>query len=389
MSSSASNVYPRRKVPVRRVRKKALHQRPQKSGPLMQALTAASRKRRRVGTSATSGRTVSYDDQNQYRQREYRSFVKGRRLTPAAFYRKLIPCGRESEKYEYRNYTLDSVNPNNLRQGLGQENPPGQRFLPMYVFHLTGRPQINKDAPCCFRAFYSTAGPSANILDWTPTNGMDFTGAFVNNNWNLMADSVNGGTLALTKGLLEYVDIRMTLQGPRNQFTRILAQLIQITDSAVDPIEFYNTSTVTPGVSSETHDKFWRQEVAPYTANQCQRYARVRIPGYKVLGSKSFQFQPTSSTENDASGHECHLKWFWRCNRAVDFRRTIGQTLADDLATTNLGDQRDLQCDSAPRPNQRVYLLLRAYAPFAAGGFDNTLHPSFECSIVNKWSGMG
>jgi len=344
-------------------------------------------------TSRTRSRT--YRDPNQYRQLETLTAKYGRRDRRATYINKLIRSSYNYTKYVLRYYARDNdggAADGGLPQPLGLELVGGVNFLPILVFNLTTIPQQTASS--------ARQVPSSWRMTQNPSNGVvGFTGVGeLNNNntiglgWqeyiNMGTTSNVGNTSATRRALMEYVNMRFRIRGPTARPTRVVVQLVQ-------PYAWFlgmpEELPLTAGAITRMHYQPWVNMAARCTANPCQNIPSGNRQPWKVLRSKVYEIQPTSTTETDANGHDVVQKWFWRCNRVMNYD-DMGWVNTDnpDATDLNIGD------GTAPETNvsnyvglgKRVYMIVSAYAPNSAGAFTPAIHPSFEFSFEKKLSSL-
>lgn len=340
---------------------------------------------RRVGPRSSD--TKMRDEGAGYNQQQYHAFTKGRKLKASTLVRRTVLSSAQREIFQWRNYTIDSTASPNFSLTLDHSVGATQRNFPVWLFDLTGRIQnqngITVAPEICKRPYCDISGAADGKIRWATMNTLDSTGASFSPFLQRLEASNQEGSSSHSKSFLEWVDMRLNIMGPTLRPTKVTCSLIQFLDDELDP-------WVTDGVSNEHHQVSWQQQFSALTVNNIHTYTRPERSTFKVLDIKTFEFQPISTTEADNRGHVHTLKWFYRANRMMNYNNG-GQQVTDDASYSS----RFIPSDKAGQgtwpyadTKQRIFLLIKAYAPTTAAGFDRTIHPSFEANIRMKHTTM-
>jgi len=341
-----------------------------------------------------SKRQRTYRDPNQYRQMETLVAKYGRKDRRSTYISKLINSSYNYTKYVLRAYNLDNNGGSidgGLRQNLGFEQPGDTAFLPILVFNLTTIPQGTASTArfqhASWRMTQNTVSGQVGFQALgTMINDGTFSGLgwqeYVNNGTNSNA----GNTSITRRALMEYVNMRFRIRGPTARATRVTVQIVQ-------PYAWFlgnpEELPLTNGAITREHYQPWINLAARNTASPVQNIPTSSRNPWRVLRAKTYDIQPTSSTETDANGHDVVQKWFWRCNRVMRYD-SHGWVNTDDSNATNLniGDATtpDTNLNNYAGLGSRVYLIVSAYAPNESDSFDPSIHPSFEYSFEKKLS---
>lgn len=344
-----------------------------------------------------SKRRRTYRDRNQYQQLDTLVSRRGRKISTTRFHHKLVSAAYNFSKWQLRAYGLDNAGgagDTGLRAlTIDQVGPAGGvQLLPIYLFNLTTVPQriggtwVNNTAG--WRLTTSSGGATAtSAMSWVSFSMLNAAGSNVSPGvWNCYnsTNSASSG-FSMPKALLEYLNIKYTLRGPSARPTRFIVEVIQ-------PYKWFNAlpsdSPQGTGDYNSQQNGVWVAEATRLTANMCQNAPLTFRKPWKVLMSKVYEVQPTSTTETDVGGHDVHQRHFYKCNRVLNYHDTSGQTAGDgnynDLDTVDNEAGYSLSCE--PAPGTRMYLLVKAYAPNLTTASSAATSPSFDINIERKFS---
>lgn len=348
------------------------------------------------GSGPSAKRQRTYKDPNQYRQMEVLSRSMGRKDRSATFMRKLVRSSYNYTKYVLRAYNQDGdggTTGEGLRQPLGLESVGSVNYLPVLIFDLTEIPQGTASSSRFQHASWRLTQDSATgVVGFQALGSMDSSGAFSGTGWqeyvNMGSNAGVGSTSATRRAIMEYVNMRFRIRGPTQRPTRVTVQLVQPYAWFLgNPSEFL----LTAGSQVREHYQQWINLAARNTANPIQNIPSSIKRPWRVLRSMAYDIQPTSTTEGDVNGHDVVQKWFWRCNRGVnyDWQGYVNQDNSD-ATDLNIGDATtpDTNVTNWLQLGKRVFLVVSAYAPNRKATFDATVHPSFEYSFEKKLSSL-
>lgn len=359
-------------------------------------------KRRASGTlyRPATKQQRTYRDRNQYQQLDTLVSRRGRKISSAKFIQKLVKASYDYTKYILRGYALDTAAGSGDTGArfypLGLEKPAASTlsYYPLYLVNLTTIPQYVRGSfnnqQAIWRMFSDTADPSQ--VKWYNSPALNNAGSQVGGTWFPYVSSTSAGQgQTWPKGLLEYLSIRATFRGPQKKPTRVVMEVIQ-------PFKWFtNLPDQLGGAASASAANrsqiVWQAEANRLCANMCQNLPGSTKRPWKVLKSFTFELQPTSTTETDVGGHDVHQRWFWKCNRGLNYGAE-GATLTFPDSTGNYSDL-DLGSDElgkriafTPALGSQIYLLIKAYCPvpYVGSGADPTVHPSFDLYVEKKMS---
>ena len=353
-------------------------------------------KRRRSGYSQPSKRMRIYRDPNQYRQLETVMYKHGRKDKRATFMSKLVTSSYNFTKYLFRSYNRDGdggAADGGLRQPLGQERVTDDVFMPVLIFDLTELPQATASSARSAAAGWRLRQNVVNgVVGFQELSGLAGDGSSPGNGFieyvNQGSSGNVGNTSSTRRALMEWVNIRFRIRGPTQRATRVTVQLVQPYAWFTGmPQEFQLTSGA---VANEIHQE-WINIAARNTASPVQSIPSAIKRPWKVLRTKTYELQPTSTTESDATGHDIVQKWFWRCNKGLAYDHAGWFNLDNSDATDlNLGDGTtpDTAVKNYLALGKRVYLIVQAYAPNVSASFNAAIHPSFEWYFEKKLSSL-
>lgn len=317
-------------------------------------------------------------------QRQTVQYTSGKKMSNDQLVKKTVMAAMQRQIFYFRQYAVEATsalfNFGFDHSGVGG----GTRFLPLYLFDLTARPQYQNGivvpALGAWRAVTDTAGAGDGKIRWVSVQGIDQNGSN-----SLFIQSEETSALqpiqSQAQSMLSWVNIAAQMQGARNIPTTISFEIIKLLDDELDP---QPTSTnVNSGSTSTAHQVYWQSEIAKLTVSPLHRYSLPKRKWVKVIASKKFTFQPKESVDFDTRGQMQVLKWFNRVNQLCNYNN-IGNTVSDDNAfssrtvvTNNNGLSVSPYCDT----KDKLFLRVKAYVPIAAAGFDATIHPSFEINL--------
>lgn len=349
-------------------------------------------KRARSASYGPSKRRKVYRDPNQYRQMETLTSKVGRKTTVATFHRKLLYASYLPTKYVFRNYKADTSGSLNL--ALGWEQAGGINYMPIFCINLTTIPNggisgTSQNQACFWRLYQN---PSTGVIGFQQQSGLDNTGAS-NAYWQQYQAFGNTGTAApataTKKALLEWINMRYRVRGPTTKPTRVIVSVVQPYAWFQGMPEEFN---LTSGAILNEHYQPWIEMASRNTKNSVQSVPHTggKAP-WKVLMSKVYELQPTSTTETDTFGHDVVQKHFWRCNRVVRYDEMPWINNDNPDATDlNIGDGNEpgagVSCYTAL--GKRLYFIIQAYTPNVDAGFNAALHSSWEFMFEKKMSSL-
>lgn len=350
-----------------------------------------SKKPRKVGPrrSRKAGpRTpVMKDEGAGYNQQQFHAFRKGRKLPASAIVRRTVLASAQREIYQWRNYSVDTTASSAFTLTLDHTVGATQRNFPLFLFDLTGRHQNQNGTPVvpttCLRPYCDIAGANDGKIRWAAVNTMDSTGSAFSPYLQRTETTNQETTSSHSKSFLEWVDMRFNFMGCTVRPTKITVSLVKLLDDELDP-------WVTDGVANPQHQSAWQSHLAALTVNNIHVYTRPEKRTIQVLDVKTLEFQPISTTESDSRGHVHTLKWFYRANKMCKYGNG-GLQVTDDASYSSRflpANTAGLSTSPYADTKDRLFLLIKAYAPTTAAAFDRTIHPSFEANLRMKHTTM-
>lgn len=352
---------------------------------------------RTVGRIGSAKRQKTYRDPNQYRQMETLVSKRGRRMTRTRFQNSLVRASYNFTKYVMRVYNPDDDGGSidgGLRQPLGFETVGTSMYLPVLVMNLTSIPQATFSSSRSTNAFWRlTQDNVTGAIGFQALSTMaNTTGAFTQLGWGQyvgMGVSPSSFGSSTRRALMEYINMRYRIRAPVGRPTRIVVQLVQ-------PYGWYQGMpeelALTGGSISNEHYQPWINIASRNTKSPVQSIpsSSSKKP-WRVLAAKVYEMQPTSTTEGDANGHDVVEKWFWKCNRMVNYDEQPYSNTDNNNATDSIIGSATIpetNTSNFVAKGKALYLIVQAYAPNSAASFDATLHPSFEFNFEKKLSSL-
>lgn len=346
---------------------------------------AASKPKTKKKSASKTGETGG---SAQYTQQDWIVKSTGKKLPTNQLIKKAVLSNITPVIYQFKKYKNDGENTANLATDLGHWVAGGIRYLPLYILDLTRINQPNLamggQGALFKRCIMDTAGTGDGKIKW-----LDIPAEDAYTNPILTWDTIQRNSVSTTntyKSLLEYVNIKANVMGPRNRATKVKFSLVYLPND-MDPFEGYDYNQ--DGTENAQHNAAWIQYVSKLTVNNIHNRVKTTYMRPKVIAEKTLLFQPTSTTESDVRGHIDTLKWFWRCNKTLNYHDGAGdsQTInpVDDITIQQPVVARQVGTGTGARPIRgKVFLLISAFAPYAEGSYSNLTHPSFEWNFQAK-----
>lgn len=344
-----------------------------------------------------SKRARTYRDPNQYRQMETLVSKKGRRMTRQRFASSLIRASYNFTKYVMRAYNPDDDGgtiDGGLRQPLGFETSGSTMYLPVLCMNLTSIPQATFSSRRVVNAYWRlTQDNVTGAVGFQALSTMTNTGgSFTNLGWDQyvgMGVSPTASASTTRRALMEYINMKYRIRAPTGRPTRVVVQLVQ-------PYGWFQGMpeelALTGGTITNEHYQPWINIASRNTKSPVQSipWNSSKKP-WRVLAAKVYELQPTSTTEGDANGHDVVEKWFWKCNRVVNYdEQPFSNTDNNNATDTIIGSSLipETNTSNYVAKGKAVYMIVQAYSPNSAAAFDATIHPSFEMSFEKKLSSL-
>lgn len=330
-------------------------------------------KYRRVGLTTSQGADTT---------RKEVVVSSGRKLTTSQLVDRTVKAAMSRSVFFWRRYAVEATG-QGFDLSLDQAISSAQlrRYFPLYLFDLTARPQnisnSVRDAFFGHRAYCDTTGADDGKIKWVSISGL--TANATNSDYVQVAEGTNlSGGQSQGRSILNWVDIRAQIQGARNIPTKVTFQIVKMLDDELDPMP--NGSYTTTGANSTPHQVFWQSQIAELTVNPIHTYTMPKKRHLQIIATKTFTFQPKESVDNDTRGQLFVLKWFNRVNQICNYNNS-GVVNTDD-ATFNSRTMPVNVAGNTVSPyadtKDKMFLLVKGYAPIAASAYDANIHPSFE-----------
>lgn len=269
-----------------------------------------------------------------------------------------------------------------------REQSGGSIVMPMVIFDLGSQLQPSLALP---------GPPALSIPYWLTTSPTAPLGVFHIPGQN--ADGTTSGNVTfqqensdaalpfrtnVTRGVLDWVSLRLNLYGQRKRTTKFVVTIFQITDDEVDPIN---------GDSSNVDRKALFQYLErPFIFSNLQQDWKGKRTGMKVIKEFTYNVAPMTSIDlNTTTGniHEANIKV--QINKKMDYMYTkannptaiLGHTQLDGLDYNDTTSVNSLH--QSPMPKQNVFVAVRAFAPirtyYEEGGPQANDSPSFDVIV--------
>lgn len=324
-------------------------------------------------------------------QRAYVAMRTGKKISETQLIAKTAKASIQRSVFFWRQYNAEAVGgdfPLNLdHAGITGDT----RYFPVYLFDLTARPQnvggVVRDALFGCRACASTSGANDGKIRWVSIAGL--TANSTASNWVQVDESTNlAGGQSSGRSLMNWVDIKAQIQGPRNIPSKIKFEIIRMLDDELDPVP--QGSFTQDGTNSTAHQVYWQSFIAGCSVSPLHQYTLPRRKYVQVVATKEFVTEPRESVDLDTRGQLFVLKWFNRINKIMNYNNS-GIVTTDDatfssrtIVTNSSGNNVSTHADT----KDKLWLRVSSYAPIATAGFDKTVHGSFELSVRMCHSAM-
>lgn len=339
---------------------------------------------------AIDGGTSGNDGQWQW---QYDKYGVKRRIN----YRMLSQDSYNHLTFRWQSLTNFAVPP--CAHPLGQlyQSASTSNDLPMYCFELTspgaGRIQIptGAAADAITVPFYrmsankTVAGVDDQTYIWTPVKGVnnDPTGA-IQRYQPTLEDTNSPSVIPVpyyNRYLHEWSDIRIVMNGAKTKPSRVHIKLVKFLDEDYAPRRYYADPAtpdtlvkwdddITDGERQREMGGFWDTFWAHRDTNPLRTVKNdVNRKIYRVLYHRTFEFTPTSSTDNDTNPDQKIFKFFYNANKYIDTSVGIGDALQDQCVfggASNFGYKtrntapQGIESNPFCKNDQATYLMIYA-----------------------------
>lgn len=349
-----------------------------------------------------------YRDPNQYIQKTWLSSGKGRKLSKSGFMTGMIKAAYSYQKYMHRAFGLDSEpGVSGLFYPCGLELNTEFRSLPMYIFDLTTMSQIQgATTVSAHLAWRMVQDAVSGNMGMFPVGNIDLSGNF--NSTSIYRPYISqGATVNQQKHMLEWIKVKLNLQGPTQKATKFTVSVIKPTPQflAVQNRIQQALTPATPFQWTNADQNVWNVRANKLCVNSIASIPPItdQKKYFDVVMQKQYDIQPTSTTEGDPAGHTVTQELFLRVNKVLDFMYSGEQgsatsTLNGITDNGNVADLTILRPNAGiggettnvyPKPGTQLFLLVEAFCAQQEPLFNAQLHPSFDISIEKKISSLG
>lgn len=299
----------------------------------------------------------------------------------------LMKCLVSPQVESWRALTSNSDSTGYYTLNWKQATAADDSFLPVYLFELnnlhnrqfTARSRFGTG---CWQLKRADASPFNFYLD--PITHYDNESAAPWYTWDRESfQSASPSDTLTPHAYLDWVDIRLLLQGPRKFHTRVKVSLVRFKDDACTP-DVYDTTAVgvAPSIDSararptSTSDlaewnNMWLELITPLLANPIANRTDSNL-GRKihVVKSMTFDFQPRDTSDDGPTGgigDQKVVKWFNRVEKNFKYRMLNPATSSvdnDEMGIPQEGFSAQVPYYSTSAHNRaRLFLMVTAYCP--------------------------
>lgn len=235
--------------------------------------------------------------------------------------------------------------------------------------------------------------------------------------WTVEQQPFTSDVSIFDRAYLDWIDIRLMLNGPRKAHSRLHVQLVRFPDDDCQPPAYKATDGTGAGVTTTypvpsageslaEWNGMWSELTAPLIGNPLAVRATQNTKRIQVLKDWTFDFQPRDTSEDGpVGGVGDQVAFKIRHGVGKSFRYTKLPTLTnpdqDDFESDAIvGDWNRVQANTDvvvhARPKARLFLMIKAFTPsrvdagadtVAANNSkqDNDVGCSFDFCIRRKW----
>lgn len=298
-----------------------------------------------------------------------------------------------------------------------QNDDPGQRtYLPVYAFDLTSMDQYKGASayPYPFARLYYDKG--FDVFRWNYEQCRNADDTSLIGSWTTEVGPrqtpTAGNTKATYASFIDWVDANFMIYGPRYFPSRVTISVVQFTDEFVCPTAAYDfiPTNAQPGAyvdtlptsytgdDKENYNDFWVSFIDRLVRHPLAKKGKTKIGSkMKTLYTKTFEFNPTSTTETDARGHQNMFRLRYNIDKVVRYDEDAAEAglipIDNEIQDPDEYPQYDTANDVSTTCNRkgRVYLLISGFAPVdtttytpPAGGNVAWAHCSFDLQVRRK-----
>lgn len=211
------------------------------------------------------------------------------------------------------------------------------------------------------------------------------------------------------KAMLNWADIRIGMWGATNNPSRVDVMICRIPDEDMQPPVCYQdsvlstaTGTTLFGTPTDVKTKaewnvFWSSLMDNCTGNPLNIRQQVsKKNNIDVLFSRTYQYNPTMSSETDAAGHQTLCKILYDIDSIFDYRQDYMQGIAGGAGVDSItdGNPNVWKVDAGARENNvyprnrkaRIFLIIKGFTNQRQSDtvYSAAESPSFDLLVRRK-----
>jgi len=205
--------------------------------------------------------------------------------------------------------------------------------------------------------------------------------------------------------MVDWAEIHMPIWGATQNPSSVEVSIIRFVDPDVQPLALcydaaaaanynpYPEPASTDITRFDKFQKFWATHVDNTNGNFIKKVDYQKLPsGFRVLKRQVFQFNPTSTYENDTAGHQKIFKLFMNINEVTSY---VGQddrisqpsvSAGANINTWPTSTTLNNQLPVCGNPKARLFLMIRGQTASVDPGNDPAQAPSFDLMIRRKYT---
>jgi len=189
-------------------------------------------------------------------------------------------------------------------------------WYPLYLYNLTAIQQGGDPV----HPFYRLYGTSTGSCRWVKRSGQDENGSA---NQALQARTVGGTPTQMPiqeKSFLDWARMRFTFYGAKNRPMQVRLRLVRFKDECMQP-ENCTTSAMVPATEEYQKNSAWYTYMKslvshPIAGGSCPVLNKMMT----IVASKTFNFQPSNTTDSDPDPEHKTVDWFRRVSARLDYK---------------------------------------------------------------------
>lgn len=211
------------------------------------------------------------------------------------------------------------------------------------------------------------------------------------------------------KAMLNWADIRIGMWGATNNPSRIDVMICRIPDEDMQPPVTYQDSVLSTATGTTLfntpsdaktkaeYNVFWSSMMDNCTGNPLMVRQQVsKKNAIDVLYSRTYQYNPTMSSETDLAGHQTLCKILYDIDSLFDYRQDYMQGIAGGAGVDTItdGNPNVWKVDAGARQNtvyprnrkSRIFLLIKGFTNQRQSdtAFSAADSPSFDLLVRRK-----